>query len=70
MSGRHNYTPPRITCPWCLKPVAPGGPRMRVHQSETILFSGNTLAHLHVDCGDALLDFLEERGHALQETAA
>lgn len=53
-------TAPVITCPWCDRPVTPNGPRMRLHQSETTAFSGKTLAHFHVDCGDALLDFCEE----------
>lgn len=53
-----------ITCPWCDRPVTPNGPRMRLHQSETIAFSGKTLAHFHVECGDAFLDFLEERTKA------
>jgi hypothetical protein len=50
-----------ITCPWCNHPVQPNAPRMRLHQSETTTFSGNTLATFHPDCGDALLDMLEER---------
>lgn len=52
---------PVLTCPWCERPVTPGGPRMRLHQSETVRFSGNTLATFHVECGDDLLDLLEER---------
>jgi hypothetical protein len=34
---------------------------MRIYQSDSIRVSGNTLAHFHPDCGDALLDFCEER---------
>lgn len=53
-----------ITCPWCDRPVEPNGPRMRVHHSETTAFSGKTLAHFHVECGDVFLDFCEARTEA------
>lgn len=52
---------PVITCPWCNQPVAPNAPRMRLHQSESTVFTGNTLATFHPDCGDELLDYCEER---------
>lgn len=55
------FRKPVITCPWCGREVAANAARMRIHQSETTRFSGNTLATLHVDCGDLLLDLLEER---------
>lgn len=57
---------PKITCAWCNDPVLPNAPRMRVHESDSIRFSGNTLAHMHPECGDELLNYLEERtGRAL-----
>ncbi|GJD55210.1 hypothetical protein [Methylobacterium dankookense] len=60
-------TRPGITCSWCGKPVRPNGPRMRMHQSETVAFSGPTLAHFHPECGDAVLDACEQH---LAEAAA
>lgn len=68
MSG---YRPTEgIVCSWCGTPVRPGGARMRLFQSETIRVSGNTLAHFHVGCGDALLDLCEGRTAGGQKAAA
>ncbi len=52
---------PRITCSWCGKAVETNAARMRIHESESIRVSGKWLAHFHPKCGDALLDYCEQR---------
>lgn len=65
-----HFSAPRITCSWCGEAVQPNSARMRIFKSESIRVSGIWLAHLHVKCGDDLLDFLEARTTAkFQRTA-
>lgn len=51
-----------VTCSWCGSPVPANVGRMRLHESETVRFSGHVLATFHPECGDALLDLCEQRG--------
>lgn len=61
------FSPPKITCSWCGKPVTPNAARMRIHESISIRASGKWLAHFHPECGDELLDFCESRTSSLGE---
>ena len=58
---------PKITCCWCGTPVEPKAPRMRIFESQSIRTDGQTLAHFHPECGDALLDLCEAHVSVLTE---